>query len=145
MEGNGNTTSDIKQEYKTWKQNTPFLYDFLISNSLIWPSLTVSWIKGQETRSKNPYSIQHLLIGTQTSDKETNYLIRLKALLPIKTEDSANRTEKEDKLYSNIQNKVEVVQRIAHQGDVNKAKPMPFEDKQNIIATKSSVRRNTYI
>ena len=31
----------IKEEYKIWKKNAPFLYDLLVTHSLEWPSLTV--------------------------------------------------------------------------------------------------------
>lgn len=31
----------INEEYKIWKKNTPFLYDYLVSHVLDWPSLTV--------------------------------------------------------------------------------------------------------
>ena len=30
----------IKEEYKVWKKNTPFLYDFAMTHALEWPSLT---------------------------------------------------------------------------------------------------------
>lgn len=33
----------INEEYKTWKKNSPFLYDLLISHALEWPSLTCQW------------------------------------------------------------------------------------------------------
>ena len=42
----------IDQEYKIWKKNTPFLYDFVMTHGLEWPSLTCQWlptVKGLST------------------------------------------------------------------------------------------------
>ncbi|XP_020263001.1 histone-binding protein MSI1 homolog [Asparagus officinalis] len=32
------------EEYRVWKKNTPYLYDFVLSHALEWPSLTVDWV-----------------------------------------------------------------------------------------------------
>ena len=34
----------INEEYKIWKKNTPFLYDFMLTYALEWPSLTCQWM-----------------------------------------------------------------------------------------------------
>jgi len=34
----------IDAEYKIWKKNTPYLYDFVMTHSLEWPSLTCQWL-----------------------------------------------------------------------------------------------------
>ena len=34
----------IDAEYKIWKKNTPYLYDFVLTHSLEWPSLTCQWL-----------------------------------------------------------------------------------------------------
>ena len=34
----------VNEEYKIWKKNTPYLYDFVMTNALEWPSLTVQWL-----------------------------------------------------------------------------------------------------
>lgn len=33
----------INGGYKYWKKNVSYLYDFLLSRALEWPSLTVEW------------------------------------------------------------------------------------------------------
>ena len=35
--------------YSRWKQHTPYLYDLLLNNNFVWPSLAVRW--GKETNS----------------------------------------------------------------------------------------------
>jgi hypothetical protein len=34
----------IVEEYRTWKKNSAFFYDFILARELIWPSLTVQWL-----------------------------------------------------------------------------------------------------
>jgi len=34
----------VNEEYKIWKKNSPFLYDFILTRGLTWPSLTVQWL-----------------------------------------------------------------------------------------------------
>ena len=38
----------INEEYKIWKKNSPFLYDFVLTRGLVWPSLTVEWLPIRE-------------------------------------------------------------------------------------------------
>lgn len=38
----------INEEYKIWKKNSPFLYDFVLTHALEWPSLTVDWLPFRE-------------------------------------------------------------------------------------------------
>jgi histone-binding protein RBBP4 len=69
----------IDAEYKLWKKNTPFLYDFVLTHSLEWPSLTCQWLP--QTRNA-PHSVEHnLLLGTHTTG-EQNYLMVATCALP---------------------------------------------------------------
>lgn len=37
----------ISEEYKVWKKNTIFLYDFILTQGLSSPSPTVQWIPNE--------------------------------------------------------------------------------------------------
>lgn len=65
----------INEEYKIWKKNAPFLYDLAISHALDWPSLTVQWLPKKDTPPNSDYSIHRLIIGTNTSNNEQDYLL----------------------------------------------------------------------
>lgn len=83
----------IQQEYKIWKKNTPFLYDFVMTHGLEWPSLTCQWLPtykslhdGQKVgaiggTSFNVAEQHELLIGTHTTG-EQNYLMVATVNLP---------------------------------------------------------------
>ena len=38
----------INEEYKTWKKNSPFLYDLMLSTALEWPTLTTQWLPDKQ-------------------------------------------------------------------------------------------------
>jgi len=49
----------IAEEYRAWKKNSAFLYDFILARGLVWPSLTVQWLPMIETY----YWKKKILIG----------------------------------------------------------------------------------
>ena len=86
----------IDTEYKLWKKNTPYLYDFVMTHSLEWPSLTCQWLPNTKSlptaasaASSNgngggneSKAVEHnLLIGTHTTG-EQNYLMVASVNLP---------------------------------------------------------------
>lgn len=100
----------IDAEYKIWKKNTPYLYDFVLTHSLEWPSLTCQWLPtvrsippagasttnassaaaaasssaaaaGWSTQAASEHS---LLLGTHTTG-EQNYLMVASCALPKET------------------------------------------------------------
>jgi len=67
----------INAEYKIWKKNTPYLYDFVMTHSLEWPSLTCQWlptVKGDDSSSgdRTTEYVEHSLLHTTG---EQNYLM----------------------------------------------------------------------
>jgi len=80
----------IDAEYKIWKKNTPYLYDFVMTHSLEWPSLTCQWLPkvkpvvstsgGTESTAA---AVEHsVLIGTHTAAGDQNYLMLASVHLP---------------------------------------------------------------
>ena len=96
----------VDAEYKIWKKNTPFLYDFVLTHSLEWPSLTVEWLPQRKQISKT--AVQHeLLLGTHTSSGEQNYLMVATCVLPNNTEvltDSSNNNNDNNNDNNNNEN-----------------------------------------
>jgi histone-binding protein RBBP4 len=66
----------IEEEYRVWKKNSPYLYDFVLTHSLEWPSLTVQWLPDySKAKNEKELSLHKLLIGTQSDGSDPNYLI----------------------------------------------------------------------
>ncbi len=65
----------INEEYKIWKEKTPFLYDLVLSHALEWPSLTAQWLPDVTRHEDKDYATHRLVLGTHTSNAEQNYLM----------------------------------------------------------------------
>jgi histone-binding protein RBBP4 len=85
----------IDAEYKIWKKNTPYLYDFVLTHSLEWPSLTCQWLPGAKpilasSSSHGPSygnAFEHsLLLGTHTTG-EQNYLMVASCVIPSQNDE----------------------------------------------------------
>lgn len=129
----------INEEYKIWKKNAPFLYDLVMTHALEWPSLTVHWLPDKTLHQNKEFSVQRLILGTHTSDAEQNYLMIARVHLPV--EDTPIDTRKYDDQkgevggFGSVSEKIEIIQKINHEGEVNRARSMP--QNTNLIATKT--------
>ena len=133
----------INEEYKVWKKNAVFLYDTLVTHALEWPSLTVQWLPDKQLPQDKDYSVQRLLMGTHTSGKEPNHAMLAHVRLP--------RDDMEPVLGSAVVGRdgelggfsssvagggrIEVVHKINHEGEVNRARYM--WQNPNVFATKT--------
>jgi len=115
----------ISTEHKVWLKNSPFLYDFVLTHLLDWPSLTCQWLPGQKVISDE--AVQHeLLLGTHTSG-EQNYLMVAACTLP--TEDAEidiSRYDDEGRdvggfgFVSEDVGTINIKMKIKHDGEVNR-------------------------
>ena len=106
----------MQDQFTVWKRNCPFLYDLLISHTLAWPSLCVSW---QPSTTANT---QTLVLGTYTGGEERNLLLIADVDIPSNAAAEAGP-------------KVHLRQRIPHDGEVHCALGNP--QSPHLIATKS--------
>eukprot|EP01028_Stygiella_incarcerata_P002849 TRINITY_DN153_c0_g1_i1.p1 TRINITY_DN153_c0_g1~~TRINITY_DN153_c0_g1_i1.p1 ORF type:complete len:436 (-),score=121.43 TRINITY_DN153_c0_g1_i1:161-1354(-) len=112
----------IDEEYKIWKKNTGFLYDLIVSHVLAWPSLSVDF---------HPQRADTVILGTNTSGQDTNFLTVVNLELPTPEHES------DSDFSSEIRSKIVPKVCIAHEdGDINRARHSPRSDF--LIATKST-------
>ncbi|KAI5287051.1 Histone acetyltransferase type B subunit 2 [Ascosphaera aggregata] len=131
----------INEEYKTWKKNAPFLYDMILSTALEWPTLTTQWLPDKQEVPGKLYSTHRLLLGTHTSNGAQNYLQIAQVQLPnprIPATEDYDEERGEIGGYGGskkapMEIKFNIVQKIDHKGEVNKARYQP--QNPNIIAT----------
>ena len=83
-------------------------------------------------------SVQRLLLGTHTSDAEQNYLMIAEVRLPNENAEVSSHRYDDDQGeiggFGHGNGKIEVVQRINHDGEINRARYMP--QNPTMIATK---------
>ncbi|KAI9513126.1 WD40-repeat-containing domain protein [Russula earlei] len=135
----------INEEYKIWKKNAPYLYDLMITHALDWPSLTCQWFPDKESPPNKPYTMHRLLLGTHTSGQAADYLQIATVQIPSRSgpgADVLDRSSYDDErgelggyTLPASQARINVVQRINHSGEVNRARYMP--QNPDLIATKA--------
>ncbi|KAK2079793.1 hypothetical protein QBZ16_002188 [Prototheca wickerhamii] len=107
----------VNEEYKVWKKNTPFLYE----------------------NTEQGISKQQLVLGTHTSEGEQNYLMRAEVLLPLEETETDNRGYDEERGevggFGGPTGRINIVQQINHDGEVNRARYCP--QNHFLIATKT--------
>ncbi|MCJ1465797.1 Histone acetyltransferase type B subunit 2 [Pseudocyphellaria aurata] len=134
----------VNEEYKTWKKNAPFLYDLMLSTALEWPTLSTQWLPDKQSLPDNDYEIHRLLLGTHTSSAAQNYFQIAHVQLPKPgASNGTDHDEEHGDIGGNGQGaakktpvmevKFNIVQKIDHKGEVNKARYQP--QNPNIIAT----------
>ncbi|TPX08223.1 uncharacterized protein E0L32_001881 [Thyridium curvatum] len=133
----------INEEYKTWKKNSPFLYDMILSTALEWPTLTTQWFPDVKAPEDKNYRIHRLLIGTHTSEGRPNYLQIAEVEIPKAVDPNPNDYDEERGEIGGYGSKAstgdvaairfKIVQKIDHPQEVNKARYQP--QNPDIIAT----------
>lgn len=130
---------ETQDNYRIWKKNAPFLYDYLTTHPLLWPSLSVQFFPDLERLSRSsgespePETVaQRLLVGTFTLGKHTDSISILR--LPYYTNLSCHVNidrlnyhpdKQEFEVTSASSKKISTLQKINHLGDVNRARYMP--------------------
>ncbi|KAJ3375848.1 Chromatin assembly complex, subunit 3 [Allomyces arbusculus] len=129
----------IQHEHRVWKRHMPLLYDLFVPHCLDWPSLTVQWLPTVEEYDGRDYVTQDVLLGTNTSSLEPDYICIATVQLPRgDMDDNARKFDDERGEiagYGAVEGKVSVKQRIPHHGEINRARYMP--QRSMMIATKT--------
>lgn len=123
------TEKVINEEYKTWKKNSPFLYDMILSTALEWPTLTTQWFPDvKEPEGKN-HHVHRLLFGTHTEGTD-NYIQIAEVEIPFAAEPNAKDFDEDRGEIGGYGReaaamKMNIVQKIDHPSEVNKARYQP--------------------
>lgn len=74
----------ISDEFKLWKKNCSFSYDFVMSRSLEYPSTIVRWFNDAESLPDDPKNCerQTVLFSAKTNNDEENYLLLSSIIMP---------------------------------------------------------------
>ena len=142
-------TKAIEAEYRVWKKNSPFLYDILLSAELEWPSLTLQWLPDRQAHPDKDFVTQRLLLGTQTDGTEQNYVMIAEVRLPgdeavVDATEFSKSADGHEKVTDSTREaggyssgkagRFDIIQRIPHHGEVNRARYMPHN--ADVIATR---------
>ncbi|KAG8876697.1 Histone acetyltransferase type B subunit 2 [Tulasnella sp. 331] len=134
------------------KKNAPFLYDVIITHALDWPTLTIQWFPDAEHPPGKNYSVHRLLMGTHTSGAQQDYLQIAQIQIPHQSSrgaddgDEGGDEEDEDERGDGMElggygrnphpSRIQIIQRIPHKDEINRARYMP--QNPDLIATKTT-------
>ncbi|KAA8910365.1 hypothetical protein TRICI_004163 [Trichomonascus ciferrii] len=131
--------------YKNWKKNAAYLYDFFLSASIPWPSLTVQWLPDVETSTDQKENtstwVKRLLLGTHTTGNGDEFL-RIAQVTHTWSTETPNTKDyyadiEEVAKYQNTGTNVSITHKINHSaGEVNRARYMP--QNPDLFATLAS-------
>lgn len=111
----------IKEEYKLWRENCRYMYEFVSETALKWPSITVQWLPGYEKDEENSLFESKLLLGTHTSGEDTNYLKIASTQLPF------------NKGSAKVNSRIKITKKFKNNYEINRASYMPQDP--SIVAT----------
>lgn len=140
--------ADTEREYGVWKKNTPFLYDFVSTTSLLWPAITVQFLPDLEQQKPESNEVhdlvyQRLLVGSFSLgngvDTISIYQIPHYRLFRNLNVDKLNynHDKQEFELSKVVKKNVVQQQKINHHGDVNKLRYMP--QNADVIASANNM------
>ncbi|KAF2202631.1 WD40 repeat-like protein [Delitschia confertaspora ATCC 74209] len=128
----------INEEYKIWKKNSVFLYDFMYGRALEWPTLSTQWLPDKRPVKGTKYSQHRMILGTHTSGQAQNYLQIATIEIPeLHVPDLSELDEQRGEIggHGNAKSpfQFKIIQKINHPGEVNKARYQP--QNPDIIAS----------
>ena len=127
----------VKDEYNIWKKNVPFLYDYMLSHALEWPSLTCQWLPDTFDEETDSTITRQLLLGSHVAEgKGDNELLISTVTLPKNGTDWQDiKEDAGDEEKGIAGGRLKIVKRFKHDGEVNRVR---FNyGKKNLAATKS--------
>ncbi|CAN3476169.1 histone-binding protein Msi1p [Diutina catenulata] len=124
-----------QRRYRVWKKNAPYLYDYLVTTNMPWPSRTVEFFP--DLVKKDEFTEQRVLYGTYTCGTGLDYLGIGQITTPVFNVSEANLDYNPDKQEFAVKNfrapRFKPLQKITHYGDVCKAAYMP--QNANVLAS----------
>ncbi|EPX73026.1 CAF assembly factor complex subunit C [Schizosaccharomyces octosporus yFS286] len=143
LEGVSFLENQADEKHFHWKKNSRFLYNLLVTRTLLWPSLSIEWLSVVEKSNEKPIDKYRLLLGTHAAEGFPNYLQLADIDLPNAEQTSLDPVKHYNEDLGELGGyspqhpcRFQLIQRIMHNGDINRARHMP--QNPNIIATFSS-------
>ena len=116
------TENVIKDEYKLWRENCRYMYEFVSETALKWPSITVQWLPEYSNNQDEGSISSQLLLGTHTSGQEANYLKLASTQLPVEAGNS-----------NKVNSRIKITRKMENNYEINRARYMPQD--ANTVAT----------
>ncbi|ODV93639.1 hypothetical protein PACTADRAFT_46062, partial [Pachysolen tannophilus NRRL Y-2460] len=124
----------IQEEYKLWRKNCHYMYDFISETALTWPSLSIQWLPEQEVTDVSVKS--KLLLSTHTSGEDINYIKIASTQLPLNIWPNSGKIIKDNgnsNKETKINSRLKIVKKLKQNSEINRVRFMPQDS--NIIGS----------
>ncbi|KAG7752420.1 hypothetical protein KL911_003702 [Ogataea haglerorum] len=125
----------ILEEYKLWRKNCRYMYDFISETALTWPSLSIQWIPGGtfETKTKDTKisKTRNLLLTTHTSGEDVNYLKIASTQIPASVWENGPEITAEE--LQQINSRLRISKKLDQESEINRVRAMPQNSR--VIST----------
>ncbi|KAG7707984.1 hypothetical protein KL950_002610 [Ogataea haglerorum] len=125
----------ILEEYKLWRKNCRYMYDFISETALTWPSLSIQWIPGGtfETKTKDTKisKTRNLLLTTHTSGEDVNYLKIASTQIPASVWENGPEITAEE--LQQINSRLRISMKLDQESEINRVRAMPQNSR--VIST----------
>lgn len=121
LQQDANDENTIKQEYKLWRENCKYMYEFISETALKWPSITVQWLPQHETKKSDHLFEASILLGTHTEGNDQNYLKLANTQIPMNQKDNK------------VNSRIKIFKKFDNEYEINRARCMPQDS--NVVAT----------
>ncbi|KAG7820241.1 hypothetical protein KL942_001882 [Ogataea angusta] len=117
----------ILEEYKLWRKNCRYMYDFISETALTWPSLSIQWIPGgtfeNKTKDTKISRTRNLLLTTHTSGEDVNYLKIASTQIPASIWENGPETTPEE--LQQINSRLRISKKLDQDSEINRVRAMP--------------------
>ncbi|GME83688.1 unnamed protein product [Ambrosiozyma monospora] len=90
----------IVEEYKLWRKNCRYMYDFISETALTWPSLSIQWVPTgtftNKTKDTKYSKTRNLVLTTHTSGEDMDFLKIASTQLPASVVDEGVKLTPEE-------------------------------------------------
>ncbi|KAH3668858.1 hypothetical protein OGAPHI_002613 [Ogataea philodendri] len=125
----------ILEEYKLWRKNCRYMYDFISETALTWPSLSIQWVLGDtfenKTKDTKISKTRNLLLTTHTSGEDVNYLKIASTQIPASIWDNGPEITPEE--LQQINSRLRISKKLDQEMEINRVRAMPQNNK--VIST----------
>ncbi|KAG7884977.1 hypothetical protein KL938_001234 [Ogataea parapolymorpha] len=125
----------ILEEYKLWRKNCRYMYDFISETALTWPSLSIQWISGgtfeNKTKDTKISKTRNLLLTTHTSGEDVNYLKIASTQIPASIWGNGPEISPEE--LQQINSRLRISKKLDQESEINRVRAMPQNSR--IIST----------
>ncbi|TID29245.1 hypothetical protein CANINC_002041 [Pichia inconspicua] len=128
-DANGEDTRTILEEYKLWRKNCTYMYSYVSETALIWPSLSVDFVKSNTYENKTKDDkfgvVRNLLLTTFTSGEDEEYVKIASLKLPRLLTDDKDMTREE---LQTVDSRLKISKKFKTDVEINKVRACPSDN-----------------